>query len=493
MQGVRIARALAGIVSACLFTYTFLRAYRLPFVHDEGVTFLLFLLDGPSALMDCYSANNHFLNTILMYCSAKLFGNGELALRLPNVLFHAVFMFAVFLFVRPRFSNPVLLACAFLILNMNPFMLDFFSLARGYGISMALMMLGIFFFLRGMKNNARNQKDVLAAFWCAGLAAFANLSFLNFLAGILGAYLLADALEISRQNVYSSFAVIVRQVVGGTRFFYKHIILMLLVLVPVGLNFYKEKTLYYGGQSGFWQDTIVSLINSSGYDCSYLPMYVAVVKFLVVIVVVMLVVFLTLQLTGRLSHGSMDILLMSLIASITAAAVMVQNCIFGTPYPMDRTALHFLLYFGVICVLLAEYFMSSGRAIVRIAAVCLLVVLSSGSVGHALTNANLDHSLVWKYDADVKQMLVDIDADISQRGIKGKIAFGISWTFEPSINYYYAVKRPAWLPIVTRDGIKADYDYYYVRPDDKTELLKKDVETIRVYPKTGNILARKRI
>ncbi|MDD4872883.1 MAG: glycosyltransferase family 39 protein [Kiritimatiellae bacterium] len=479
-------------ISVCLMTYTGIRAYRLPFVHDEGVTYLLFLLNGASSLMDCYSANNHFLNTILMYCSSKLFGNSELALRLPNVLFHAVFMLAVFLFIRRRFSNPVLFISAFLVLNMNPFVLDFFSLARGYGIAMALMMLGIFFFMRGMRKEDRGHRDILAAFWCAGFAAFANLSFLNFLAGILGAYLLADALVRSRRDKNSGLAGIVRQVAAGTDFFYKHIILMLLVLIPVGLNLYKEKALYYGGQSGFWRDTVVSLITSAGYNCSCLPVYVAVIKVLVVFVIVLVVSILALQLMGKLRRGSMDLLLVSLIASVTAAVVLFQHFVFGTPYPIDRTAFHFLLYFGVMCILLAEYFLSSGRTIVRTAAACLLVSLAVGATWHTGKNVNLDHSLVWKYDADIKDMIKDVESDLYQHGGLRKIKFGINWLFEPSINYYYAVKRPTWLPIVTRDGIKGEYDYYYVRPDDREELLKKSVEIVREYPITGNILARKR-
>jgi hypothetical protein len=491
-RGNRLELVLFGIISVCLLVYSGVRAYRLPFVHDEGVTYLLFLMGGPSSLMDCYSANNHFLNTILMYFSSKLFGNSEFALRLPNVLFHAVYMLAAFLFVRRRFTNSVFSLCAFLVLNMNPFVLDFFSLARGYGIAMALMLFSIFFLLRGMKESGRDQRDILIAFWCAGLAAFANLSFLNFLAGILGAYLLTDAMEVSRLENKASLGVIVRRVIAKTGFFYKHIILMLLILLPVGVNFYKEKTLYYGGQSGFWNDTIVSLITSSGYDCLYLPVYVAVVKVLVVVVIALAAFVLVLQFTGRLRRSSMELMLVALIASVTAAVVLAQHFVFRTPYPMDRTAFHFLLYFSVICLLLAECGMSSGMAVVRNIAAYFLLALAIGMAWHSWKNINLDHTLVWKYDADIKKMLTVLESDVRCRGVKGKIAFGVSWTFEPSINYYYAVKRPDWLPIVTREGVQADYDYYYVRPEDMAELLKKNVDILVKYPLTGNVLAKKK-
>jgi hypothetical protein len=487
---IKITIVLLG-VSACLLVYTGIRAYRLPFVHDEGVTYLLYLLPGASSLLDCYDANNHFLNSILMYLSSKIFGASEFALRLPNLLSHVIFMFASFLFVRRCFKNSALLICAFIVLNVNPFMLDFFSLARGYGIAMALVMLSLVFLFQGM-NGVENQKSVLKAFWCAGLAAFANMSFLNFLVAVVCTYLLVNAINLSRSNANAGYYQLIQQIVAGTRFFYKHIILMLIVLVPLGLNLNKEKALYYGGQSGFWSDTIVSLINCSGYEDTFLPVFTAVSGILVVIIVLLVIFMLVLQLSRKSSPGNINLLLVSLIAVITMTLISLQHFHFGTPYPMDRTAIHFIIFFKVICVLLVEWFVSSDMRPVRVVAAGLFVVMTVGLVCHAVQKANLRYSLIWKYDADIKEMLGDVKSDLVQHGGRQKIRFGINWRFEPSINYYYAVKRPEWLPIVTRDGIKGEYDYYYVRPDDRGELLKKNVEIFREYPLTGNILARTR-
>lgn len=491
-KGFSLAWSVCGIISACLLVYTSLRAYRLPFVHDEGVTYLLFILPGVSSLMDCYDANNHFLNTLLMFCCSKLFGNSEIALRLPNLVAHIIFMFTAFSFVRTRFSNPVLVVSAFLILNVNLFVLDFFSLARGYGIALALMLLCAHFLMIGIRLGDGGKKYVLASFWCAGLAAFANLSFLNLLAGILGAYLLADSMTVMRVNSGSCFLIILRKTLERAGFFYKHIVLMLLVLLPLCFNLYKENALYYGGQSGLWRDMVVSLIESSGYGCIYLPVYLVVGKVLVISVVSLFVILFLWYLKRKTDENIPDALFMFTALVFMVTIALVQHIAFGTPYPRDRTALYFLLFFEVISVLLLGCLADSGKSAVRALAVALLVLWASGSVFHAMRNGNINHSFIWKYAADVKQAIADIGTDVKARRTVGKIKFGINWTFEPSLNYYYAVKKPFWMPIVTREGIKGGYDYYYVRPEDRPDLVAENVEILREYPATGNILARAR-
>ncbi|OGV67163.1 MAG: hypothetical protein A2283_06040 [Lentisphaerae bacterium RIFOXYA12_FULL_48_11] len=488
-----LAGGICSLISVCLLIYTSLRAYRLPFVHDEGVTYLLFILPGVSSIMDCYSANNHFLNTILMYCSSKIFGSSEFALRLPNLFAHVLFMLTSFFFLRRRLSNPYFLVLSFVVLNVNPFVLDFFSLARGYGIAMALMLLCVHLLLCGTRMGVEGKGYILAAFWCAGLSAFANLSFLNFFGGIVGGYLIVVLMNHLRSgnsgNIWSGLT----KTAAESYYLGKHVVLMLLVLVPIGLNFYREKTLYYGGRSGLWSDTIISLISVSGYECNYLPVYLMVIKISVASVLAILVCVVVWQLKKNMSEDFADIFLVSMAISVTASLVIFQHFVFGTPYPLDRTALHFLILFEVLCVLLFAYFWASVRKVVRVTALILLVVCAAGSCFHAMRVANLGHSLIWKYTADVEQVLEDIEADVKARGISGKIRLGISWMFEPSLNYYYAVKRPFWLPIVTREGIKGEYDYYYVRPEDRPDLVDENVHIMKEYSLTGNILARSKV
>src|ERR1041385_7728483 len=85
------------------------------------------------------SANNHLLNTWLMKCSVWFFGDSEFALRLPNVLCGGIFLAAAMKLAEKMFEKKWMVFSAFILLTFNPYLLDFFSTARGYGISLALV------------------------------------------------------------------------------------------------------------------------------------------------------------------------------------------------------------------------------------------------------------------------------------------------------------------------------------------------------------------
>jgi len=492
----RIYFLLAVAISLCLVCYTAARACLLSFVHDEGVTYLMFVMMGPKALFDCYSANNHFLNTFLMYAASKVFGAGEFALRLPNVMAHIAYIAASYFLVRRYLKNAFLAVCAFLVLNMNPLVLDFFSLARGYGLAMAFMMWSLCFFLRALGKEWPDQRSLLSSFWCAGLAVFANIAFLNYMLSLVLAYIVIDACVLVKgkdgEAYAGNFYRIMVKLLARTKFFYKHLILMLLVILPLAINFKFSGTLYYGGQGGFWADTVGSLLAGSNYGQAYLPVFIALSAVLIVLVAVAAVYLLALQLTGRTNHDFVALGVVFIVTVCTAGLTVLQHYLLGTPYPMDRTAIFFIVLFSVMAVLLAAGLVSMERRIARAGSAFVLAVWAIGMSCHTIGSANLDHTFVWKYCADVKQMIVDVGADLDRHGGQRKIELGINWLFEPSINYYYAVREPSWLQIVTRDGIAGDYDYYYVRPEDRAQLLAKDVEMLKEYPVTGNILARRK-
>jgi hypothetical protein len=53
---------------------------------------------------------------------------------------------------------------------------------------------------------------------------------------------------------------------------------------------------------------------------------------------------------------------------------------------------------------------------------------------------------------------------------KGSKTLGISWTLEPSVNYYRETKSLYWLKPVNRDGISGAYDYYLFFDEDSNQL-----------------------
>src|SRR6476620_5103779 len=113
------------IVYTSLFIYVFVRATFLSFTHDESLSYALIKVD--SAIGD--KANHHWLNTWLMSVCSSLFGDKEIALRLPNVL-----AFIPYAFYGHRLislpGKKYFLLLVIPLLFFNPFVMDYFSLAR---------------------------------------------------------------------------------------------------------------------------------------------------------------------------------------------------------------------------------------------------------------------------------------------------------------------------------------------------------------------------
>jgi hypothetical protein len=169
--------------SLVFLIYVIVRAVRVPFTIDEAATYLNYVSSDILAIFRFDSLNNHFLNTLLTKICWSLGGPSEFALRLPNLLAYVVYLFFCFRIVDKFAKDRVVAVCGFLLLNLNPYVLDFFSLCRGYGLSLAFLMAALFFFfsfldgtIEGRPGQYRRLNLSLAA---AALAVLSNFSLLN--------------------------------------------------------------------------------------------------------------------------------------------------------------------------------------------------------------------------------------------------------------------------------------------------------------------------
>src|SRR5688572_19438545 len=81
------------------------RAATQSFVHDEALTWQLYIAGPASYLFSEFSSNHHFLNSVLMRGSAAIFGESEWALRLPNLGAAALYFFGVYRLARRVFGE----------------------------------------------------------------------------------------------------------------------------------------------------------------------------------------------------------------------------------------------------------------------------------------------------------------------------------------------------------------------------------------------------
>jgi hypothetical protein len=204
------------IAATCLFFLAFVatRAARVPLTYDEAASYIRYIDTAFPSVFDtnCFSiftfevATNHFLNTLLTKLCWVVAGGGELVIRMPNLIGYAIFMCFSLLILRRR-ARPVIAFAGFALLNLNPYVLEFFSLSRGYGLSLAFLMGAIFFLFRFLerlqtRDGACRDSSRALVFTCG--AVLANFALLNVYLAVFGVVLVA--LAVSNSVTHASAA-----------------------------------------------------------------------------------------------------------------------------------------------------------------------------------------------------------------------------------------------------------------------------------------------
>ncbi|HOW26053.1 MAG TPA: hypothetical protein PK711_10325 [Bacteroidales bacterium] len=127
-------------ISLLLWIYVWARAICVPLIYDEIATFFHYIHANSFLPFRSHpDANNHLLNSVLTWFSYQLLGSSPLALRLPNILTFPLYAWFVFRFGR-QIQFPIIRWIFILAMLFVHNFLEFFSLTRGYGMSMAFLM-----------------------------------------------------------------------------------------------------------------------------------------------------------------------------------------------------------------------------------------------------------------------------------------------------------------------------------------------------------------
>ena len=180
---MRLSARLTGLLLAAVFAINIYRAATQGITVDEAFTYQNFVAPPLSQVMTTYDVNHHVLYSLLAKITTSLFGLSALTLRMPSLLGGLIYLVAGRVMVLRVFS-PAWSLMAFALLSLNPFVLDYLSAARGYGMALGFLMWALWFLL---------HRSWYRAGICLGLTACANLSFLYPIAGFLGAMALVDA------------------------------------------------------------------------------------------------------------------------------------------------------------------------------------------------------------------------------------------------------------------------------------------------------------
>ena len=97
---------------------------------------------------------------------------------------------------------------------------------------------------------------------------------------------------------------------------------------------------------------------------------------------------------------------------------------------------------------------------------------------------------MWRYDADTKKMLSDLEIQV-KNSEQFNVKLGVIWLYEPTSNFYRTTKKYEWLEKVTWDNnVTPGYDYYFLADSSNSFIKAQNLSVIRHYPVSRTYLLK---
>ncbi len=491
------------LLGAMLFGYTCSRAYLLSFTHDESVTYVVHVQSSLDDILHfrvgIAPSNNHLLNTLLVKLSASLFGQSELALRAPNLLAHLMYLSFSYLLVD-RFSSSLIKLSGFILLNANPFLLEHFSLARGYGLALAFMLGSLYFALRCFDAEELKPTDLFLPPLFAAYAVMASLTFIHFYVALAGVLAVLTLWRLVRAMVRAKQGLSLKKL--GIIALYRNLPLLIstlmwaVVMVPGILRLGQANDIHSPGGGGdfpgqqpnFWNVTITSLLQLSLYGRSYLAEWMPIVAAAVAVVVLVNCALLVAHLLRYRIGGSTLPLSILPIAGLMASTTIGEHYLFDVGFLNARMTILFVPVLGLLA-LNCLYAVSSIGGPARPFGVGLAALVGILCLVHAVNSLDFTSTQeAWVY-ADTRRMIDDLTWDYESSDQVGRqVSLGTTPWVAPIVTYYRTTRGLAWLMNADLDG---DVDYSYYATWEERDLRGRAVATIAEYPSSEHVLAKR--
>jgi len=172
--------------SSILFFYTLIMSIFSTINYDEAFTYIKYANPIKPHFFNMDYANNHPLNTFFIYLFTYFYPYNEFAIKLPNLIFLIIYLI-LSVKIAKSFSRYKLLVFGLLTLYwvLIP---QYFSQARGYGISAALVLL----FLYDFNNENNDDKKIIRNFYILLFASYAYPGLLPVVAAVAIYYFLLN-------------------------------------------------------------------------------------------------------------------------------------------------------------------------------------------------------------------------------------------------------------------------------------------------------------
>lgn len=431
----QIERLLAALTILLVFAYVVLRAIYVPTFHDEAATFFHYIVSEKFLPYQAHwDANNHILNSAFSYFCYKVFGAEQWSIRLPNVLSFLIYGFFSFK-IAGQISRKSIRWFLFIALLTTTFLIEFFSLARGYAMSIAFMMAAVYYVAQYFRIGSI-KSQLLVWFWMC-LSVGASLTLLNSYLIILG---LVFLVAIQHENRA------------------KHLLVWLFVggFIFAAAAFYafelKERGLLYTGRAeGFIVVTVRSLVRYQ------LGVESQPVSILLTMIGAVSALYLTVKtLSKSLAWNTVSIA--SVLLLLNAVGSVLLNLIFGMNFPENRVGMYFLPLFLITIAGAIDGLSFKTKNVQWVAALFLFFPV------HLLAHRNLDTTILWpKWHASdaIYKEVVELEEERNETlMISAEYLNELGWA-------YYNFQNNSALQLLQRDPVPDTLaDLIIARPAD---------------------------
>ncbi len=402
------------------------------------------------------SANNHLLNSMLVKLFYFCLGEGLFTARLVNVVFFLVYGFYSIKWSVTFHSLSVQLL-VLLALLLNPFLLDFFSLARGYGVCLALL-LGAAYHLKVFWENLA-YKQLIFCLLFSTLSAYANFSSIHFtaLAFGLSAFAIVSKPCKNRALQLGIWAFLLATCVA-------------LLYLPIS-KLLEQGRLFYGGEAGIINDTFLSLAaywqgTPFSQNLAWPLLWFCFISYFILFVIFF----------WHLASGA-NAFKINVVAHVAflgcVFSILAQQYILDTRWLIDRTALFLYPLFILSWCTLFNAVLNQKTHLRKYVA----YTLAGGVFLNFALNANFYKTLEWQQDAQSEAVVAYLQKH-AKKG--GEINLDCSWPIESSLPFYtYHAKydKVNYVGLAYhRDSVKvvATHYLFYNQP----------IKNVRYYPET---------
>ena len=399
--------------------------------------------------------NNHILNTILAKCCLFLFGKEQWAIRLPNLLSFFIFAYSVFRILKHVLKPNSYFFLPAAILFVNPYLLDFFGVCRGYGISSTLATLTVSLLISGFLQ--RKNSHIWLSLLTALLASYANFTLLVFWAAttilVWLYFIVVDKADLKKLMKITAVLFIIS------------VAYLALILLPLQ-KIHSTNEFKYWTSGGFYKETVESLIFYWRYGSEILfKINSKIWAGLVGIVILTNILYVIKKLKkakftlASLSHPAFVV---TAILLLPVFVNVIQTKLLGTPNLNGRAALFF---FPLFSSAIAVFFSLIPKFKNQLLTKSLAILIGIICITNLTNRISLSSIKEWYYD----QNTLEVINFLKENQTKEPISLKTSWFFHPSFYFYCDAGKAPWIDLQPYDyniDITTPSEYYYIFAED---------------------------